>query len=111
MEKTQIIQPKIMKPVRTLVIKPKPKEGEEGKEEPVQVLETEEREPEPIKSKKRLRIVENLDPVNLDNIDLTKEVIRTQKVADRLPKEREKVIVKAPAYYMNNRKIFTQKIT
>tara|TARA_B100001057_G_scaffold378319_1_gene383678 strand:- start:4477 stop:8088 length:3612 start_codon:yes stop_codon:yes gene_type:complete len=110
-EKTQIIQPKIMKPVRTLVIKPKPKEGEEGKEEPVQVLETEEREPEPIKSKKRLRIVENLDPVNLDNIDLTKEVIRTQKVADRLPKEREKVIVKAPAYYMNNRKIFTQKIT
>jgi hypothetical protein len=49
--------------------------------------------------------------VKMSDIDLTTAVIRTQKVADRLPKEREKVIVKASSYYMNNRKIFIQKLT
>jgi hypothetical protein len=44
-------------------------------------------------------------------VDLTTAVIRTQIVADRLPKERERIIVKSPTYYMNNRKIFVQKIT
>ena len=43
-------------------------------------------------------------------VDLTTAVIREQKVIDRLPKEREKVIVKAPSYYMNNRKMFVQKM-
>lgn len=46
-----------------------------------------------------------------EEVDLTTAVIRTQNVADRLPKERERIIVKAPSYYMNNRKIFVQKIT
>ena len=46
----------------------------------------------------------------LPEIDLTTAVIRTQKVADRLPKEREKNIIVAPPYYMNNRKIFIQKL-
>lgn len=44
-------------------------------------------------------------------VDLTTAVIRTQAVADRLPKEREHIIVRAPTYYMNNRKIFIQKLT
>lgn len=44
-------------------------------------------------------------------VDLTTAIIRTQKVADRLPKEKEKIIVKAPSYYMNNRKLFIQKIS
>jgi hypothetical protein len=43
-------------------------------------------------------------------VDLTTAVIREQKVIDRLPKDREKVIVKAPSYYMNNRKMFVQKM-
>ena len=43
-------------------------------------------------------------------MDLTKEVIRTQKVSDRLPGEREKVLMKSSAYYMNNRKMFIQKV-
>ena len=42
-------------------------------------------------------------------VDLTTAVIRTQKVIDRLPKEREKNIIVAPPYYMNNRKLFIQK--
>jgi|UniRef100_A0A6C0IQ25 hypothetical protein len=68
---------------------------------------------EPIKKiqkKRKLRIVgtvEEEEPV----VDLTTAVIRTQKVADRLPSEKEKIIVKAPSYYMNNRKIFIQKLT
>ena len=45
------------------------------------------------------------------DVDLTTAVIRTQVVSDRLPKERERVIIKAPTYYMSNRKIFIQKLT
>ena len=44
-------------------------------------------------------------------IDITKAMIGTLNIADRLPKEKEKIIVKAPSYYMNNRKLFVQKIT
>jgi len=43
-------------------------------------------------------------------VDLTTAIIRTQKVIDRLPKEREKNIIVAPPYYMNNRKLFVQKM-
>jgi len=50
-------------------------------------------------------------PEIIPEIDLTTAVIRSQNVIDRLPKEREKVIIKAPSYYMNNRKIFIQKLT
>jgi len=50
-------------------------------------------------------------PEIIPEIDLTTAVIRSQNVVDRLPKEREKVIIKAPSYYMNNRKIFIQKLT
>jgi len=46
-----------------------------------------------------------------ENIDLTTAIIRTQTVAERLPKEKEKIIIKAPSYYMDNRKIFIQKIS
>lgn len=53
-------------------------------------------------------VVEQSD--ELPEVDLTTAVIRTQKVADRLPKEREKNIIVAPPYYMNNRKIFIQKL-
>ena len=60
---------------------------------------------------KKLRITgkkEAAEPI--EEVDLTTAVIRTQKVVDRLPKEREKMIIKAPSYYMNNRKMFVQKM-
>lgn len=66
---------------------------------------------EPVKKPRKLKLVgqkEVTEPTG--EVDLTTAVIRTQKVADRLPKEREKVIIKAPSYYMNNRKIFVQKM-
>jgi len=47
----------------------------------------------------------------LPDLDITSAMIRNQKVLDRLPKEKEKIIIKAPTYYMNNRKIFIQKLT
>lgn len=56
-----------------------------------------------ITGKKEIAIAE-------EPVDLTTAVIRTQKVSERLPKEREKVIIKAPSYYMNNRKMFIQKM-
>jgi len=45
------------------------------------------------------------------DVDLTTVAIRGQQVKDLLPGEREKIIVRAPTYYMNNRKLFTQKLT
>ena len=43
-------------------------------------------------------------------VDLTVAVLRTQKVADRLPKERERITMPVSNFYMNNRKIFVQKL-
>ena len=65
----------------------------------------------PIKKPRKLKITGkqgDAEPVAI--VDLTTAVIREQKVSDRLPKDREKVIVKAPSYYMNNRKMFVQKM-
>jgi hypothetical protein len=43
--------------------------------------------------------------------DITAEVLRAQQaIQERLPTEKEKIIVKAPSYYMSNRKIYSQKI-
>ena len=50
------------------------------------------------------------DEVGEAPVDLTTAIIRTQKVIDRLPKEREKNIIVAPPYYMNNRKLYVQKM-
>ena len=91
---------------------------EKAAEEPVIIEETGVEETkeveEPMKKKpirkRKLRIVEQPEDV-VQDVDLTTAIIRTQKVADRLPGEKEKVIIKAPAYYMNNRKIFIQKLT
>ena len=47
---------------------------------------------------KQTDIVDTTEPV-----DLTTAVIRTQKVIDRLPKEREQNVIVAPPYYLNNR--------
>uniref|UniRef100_A0A6C0DL38 Helicase C-terminal domain-containing protein n=1 Tax=viral metagenome TaxID=1070528 RepID=A0A6C0DL38_9ZZZZ len=44
-------------------------------------------------------------------LDLTTALIHNQNVIERLPKEREHIIIKAPTYYMNNRKIYVQKLT
>ena len=45
------------------------------------------------------------------DIDLISTLIKGQNIIDRLPSDKEKIIIKAPTYYMNNRKIFTQKLT
>jgi len=66
-----------------------------------------------VKATRKPRKAAIVATTNIDNqpVDLTTAIIRTQTVADRLPKEREKVLIKAPSYYMNNRKQFIQKIT
>jgi len=106
----------IMKPVREIEIR-KPVEEEEKEieitkpvEEEKEIVEEEKTMPIINKTGKRIKIkVVAKEEVN--NVDLNEAVIRTQKVIDRLPGEREKIIVKAPSYYMNNRKIFIQKLT
>jgi hypothetical protein len=90
------------------------KEEKEPEEEVVTEKEEKEPEEEPVKKKpgrkRKLKIVEP-EENDVSEVDLTKAVIRTQKVSARLPSEKEKVIVKASSYYMNNRKIFIQKLT
>jgi hypothetical protein len=46
----------------------------------------------------------------LAQVDLTAAIIRTQKVADRLPKEKERITMPISNFYMNNRKMFVQKL-
>ena len=65
----------------------------------------------PVKRGRKKKLVIG-EPTETDpsTIDITKVAIRNQNVGERLPKEREKIVVKAPSYYMNNRKIFVQKL-
>jgi hypothetical protein len=65
----------------------------------------------PVKRGRKNKLVLG-EPTETDpsTIDITKVAIRNQNVGERLPKEREKIVVKAPSYYMNNRKIFVQKL-
>jgi hypothetical protein len=79
---------------------------EEFKEQRVEAAILESQEP---KKAKKLRVKPG--PAIVPEIDLTTVAIRSQKVSDRLPKEKEKVLIKAPTYYMNNRKLFIQKLT
>ena len=69
----------------------------------------------PVKNPKKgraikLKVVENAVDISKP-LDLTKSLIHNQIVSERLPKERERIIVKPPSYYMGNRKIYIQKIS
>ena len=83
------------------------KEGEETKEEP-QIDENEDLE-ENYEDIRRFADELNKDGKE-DDVELDKAKMGTENVKDRLPIEREKVIVKAPTYYLHNRKIFLQKL-
>lgn len=74
--------------------KTKEKPDEETKEEP-----DEETKEEPNEETKE------------EDVNLISAVIKEQNIIDRLPSDKEKIIIKAPTYYMNNRKIFIQKLT
>ena len=102
------------------VVEEEPEPVVEEDPEPVVEKEPEpvvEEEPEPVapQPKKRGRKpkakkVDDIDKELLEKVDLTTAVIRSQKVTDRLPKEREKNLVLAPPYYLNNRKLFMNKL-
>ena len=79
-------------------------------EEEIQEEKVEEviKEPKKRGRKPKKNVIDNPDEDIV--VDLTTAVIRTQKVSERLPKEREKNIIVAPPYYMNNRKLFIQKL-
>ena len=79
-------------------------------EEEIQEEKVEEviKEPKKRGRKPKKNVIDNPDEDIV--VDLTTAVIRTQKVSERLPKEREKNIIIAPPYYMNNRKLFIQKL-
>lgn len=65
--------------------------------------------PKKIKRPRKLKVVAGPDQ-ELINIDLTTAKIRDQLVSERLPLPSDKVIVKASAYYMNNREISVSKL-
>ena len=51
-----------------------------------------------------------MEDIDLDEVDLTTAVIRSQKITDRLPKQKDKNILLASPYYLNNRKLFISKL-
>ena len=66
--------------------------------------------PVPKKRGRKPKVKQPLEPIDLDEIDLTTAVIRSQKISERLPAEKEKNIIMASPYYMNNRKMFISKL-
>jgi len=64
---------------------------------------------EEIRRPRKLKVVPGPEQ-ELINIDLTTAKIRDQLVSERLPLPSDKVIVKASAYYMNNREISVSKL-
>jgi len=83
---------------------------EELKEELEKEFIEEEKIPEKKKRGRKPKIIEEKN-IEEPPVDLTKSIIRTQKVADRLPKEREKMIIPVSNFYMNNRKMYIQKLS
>lgn len=85
---------------------------EKDREEVARVIQEAQVTEQPKKKGRKLKIKGTVDDKQLiESVDLTVAAIRGQAVADRLPKEREKMVIKAPTYYMNNRKIVIQKLT
>ena len=110
-------------PLQDIQIEGEPLQDIQTEDEPLQDIQIED---EPINTQKilipkpkRKEVLKKTSKKNtkiniqqdIADVDLTQAMIRSQRVVDRLPKEREKVIVKAPSYYMSNRKIFIQKFT
>lgn len=95
------------------------KEAEEKKEDKPQYVEAEEKkedtkqEPPTGKKPKEITIKKRGRPAKtktIAKIPVGEFVINDKKLGDRLPKPREKFIYKASSYYMNNRKIFIEKL-
>jgi len=107
-ETTQIVS--LIEPVEELK---KIEEKEQEEAEKIAIGEVLESVVEPVvgKPKRGRKPKKQQEPEILSEVDITTALIRNQKVLDRLPKEKEKVIIKAPTYYMNNRKLFIQKLT
>jgi hypothetical protein len=80
----------------------KPEQGEKPKEINVEKTEN--------PKAKRTKKVKTQPEDELINVDLSTVKINGETVQEMLPKPTEKVIVKAPTYYMNNRKLFVQKL-
>ena len=74
------------------------------------VNEPEVKKDKPKPRKLKLKIQKGVEEEKEEDVDITTAVIRTQKVIDRLPKDKEKIKIKAPSYYMANRKIYVQKL-
>jgi hypothetical protein len=117
-EQLVIIEPPEVVAIKTgqkLVIKPKLVIKEANKEVlerlPEAVVEQADVVPDKPKRGRKPKAQKDMLDEPIGEVDLTTATIRNQKVADRLPKEREKIIIKAPTYYMNNRKLFIQRLT
>jgi hypothetical protein len=59
---------------------------------------------------KKNAVGEDIAAAPAAEIDMTRAIIGTMNISDRLPSEKQKIVAKAPTYYMNNRKLFIQKI-
>ena len=68
-----------------------------------------EKAPEKPKKRGRKKKEEEVEEETKE-VDIQTALLNNEPVANRLPEEKEKIIVKAPSYYMENRRIFSQKL-
>jgi len=130
-KKTIVIQEKVEIPEKLVELEPELEKEEVKETEPVKVIELEKeevKETEPVKEpeveeeevkeiepKKQKITIKIKKPRKLKIVDDIKPDLITTEIQEKLqeipePKLLEKVTLKAPSYYMNNRKLYVQKI-
>ena len=70
---------------------------------------SEQKEPEPADVKRRYTKKRAPEVVD-ENINLDLVVFEDEKLIDRMPPKKDKMIIRASSYYMNNRRLFVQKL-
>lgn len=114
-EEKEVEQP-IEEPEKLLIEEDDAEEKEEEPEKVEDKIELTVQKPEqvelpaPKKRGRKPKVKQPIESIDLDEIDLTTAVIRSQKISERLPADKEKNIVMASPYYLNNRKMFISKL-
>ena len=111
LEKEELEKEELEKEEQEELEKEEQEELEKEEEEQEEVEKEVEPEKPAVQKIKKLRIKKNvITEDTLMNPDLSTAKINALIVKDRLPLPKEKVLIRAPAYYMNNRKISVQKL-
>uniref|UniRef100_A0A6C0DQX9 Helicase C-terminal domain-containing protein n=1 Tax=viral metagenome TaxID=1070528 RepID=A0A6C0DQX9_9ZZZZ len=103
-------EPPIVKKEPNVKAKAKAKATEKETEKPDENREPTKAEKTEEPKVRKLRIKAKKQEDDLINVDLKTVAINQRMLNERLPAPREKIIIKAPSYYMTNRKLYVGKL-